>query len=818
MRDRVAVRGCPCPVACVMLALTGLALAAPPALAASPSLSLILPRGVQRGGDRELEFRGARLADAQEVLFHGSDGIMVTSLRSGTDGNSFTAVVHVPESCPAGEQLVQVRAASGVSEYRSFWVGILPVIDEVEPNTAADQAQAVPLGHTVHGTITAEDVDCFAVELKQGQRFALEIEGLRLGSHTFDPHLAILDPHGFELAAADDSPATLQDGILSVLVPEDGRYVVQVREAAYLGDDQCRYRLHIGGFPRPTAVFPAGGRAGEQVKVTFLGDASGPLEREIEVPAGPVGADHRLSVSDAGGTCPTPLPFRISTRANAIEQEPNDVPAQATSADASLSFNGIIDRPGDVDHFRFTAQKGQPLEVDCFARRLRSGLDPVVAVLKADGAQVAANDDANGPDSTLRFDSPEDGDYLVSVRDHLGRGRADFVYRIEIAPPAPRLALTIPRIDRFSQTRQAVFVPRGNRYAILVNAARTNFDGDLVLDGSGLPAGITMTAPPIKAGQTQVPVVFHAAADAPLAGSLLPFGARHVTEQDPSGANGIRGWFENAADFVLGDPNNAVHYSGRVSKLAVAVVDAVPFSIELVPPKAPLLRNGGLDLRVLVTRAAGFDKPVTVEFPFRPGGVGAAPSITIPPDKAEAVYQINADGKAAVGSWPVFVLAGGDVNGTAWVASPPVTLEVAQPFTTATLQRAACEQGQEARIGCTLAHLRPFEGEATARLLGLPPATSAPELKFTKNTAELVFPVSTTTDSPAGNHKTLVVEFVTPVEGEPTRVHAGGVELHIASPTGPPQPAAPAPPPAPAATKPVSRLEQLRQQARGGGR
>ena len=537
-----------------------LSLMAVPTLAASPSLSIILPRGVQRGGDRELVFQGERLGDAEEVLLYGDDGIVVKSIQP-VDDKSFKAVVTVPEQCPAGEQMAQVRTKSGISDYRSFWVGLLPVIDEAEPNTTPDTAQAVPLGHTVHGIITAEDVDCFAVDLKKGQRLSVEIEGLRLGSHRFDPHVSILDTKGFQFAVADDSPATLQDGILSILAPDDGRYVVKVREASYGGDDASRYRLHLGTFPRPAAVYPAGGKAGEKVTVTLLGDASGPIQREIEVPAGPIGENHRLVVGDDGGTCPTPLPFRISALANALEQEPNDEPGTATPASTTLAFNGVIERPGDVDHFRFTATKGQVFEVECHARRLRSGLDPVVHVLKADG------------------------DYLLRVKDHLDRGLPDFTYRVELAPPTPALSLSIPRVDRFSQTRQAVAVPRGNRFAVLLNVTRTNFDGDLVVDGSQLPPGVTMTAPPITAGQTQIPVVFEAAADAPLAGRLIRWEARHVTEQDPQGAAGARGHFTNSADFVSGDPNNAVYYAGRVEKLAVAVVEAVPFSVELVPPQ-----------------------------------------------------------------------------------------------------------------------------------------------------------------------------------------------------------------------------------------
>ena len=471
---------------------------------------------------------------------------------------------------------------------------------------------------------------------------------------------------------------------------------------------------------------------------------------------------------------------------------------------------------GDVDHFRFGATKGQRLEVTCHARRLRSGLDSVVTVHKLDGGQLAGNDDcARGPDSSFRFDVPEDGRVHPASEGSSDRGSPEFVYRVEMLPPEPSLRLSIPRIDRYSQTRQTIFVPRGNRYAVLINASRRNFGGDLKLDDSQLPAGITMTAPVLKDGQSQVPVVFEAAADAPLGGTLLRFEARQVTDDDPEGANGIRGIFENRADFVLGQPNNSVHYSGRVDKLAVAVIEEVPLQVEIVQPKAPLLQRGTLDLKVRVTRGEGFTGPVTIEFPFRPAGVGANPSIRIEPDQTEAVYQLSANDKAAVGMWPVYAIAAVDVGGTAWVASPMATLEVASAFTNATLARAACEQGEKTQIVCTLEQARPFEGEATARLLGLPPETTAAELTFTKDTTELVFEVTTTDKSPAGNHKSVFVELVTPVEGETSKMSGGSTELQIAAPApdAPAAPVAQAEPEKPA-EKPLSRLEKLRQQAR----
>ena len=105
-------RGLPKPF---IMALVGfLALAAGTAAASFPQLSLILPRGAQRGGDREFTFSGQRLTDAEEILFHSEDGIAVKSIQP-VDANSFKAVLSIPETCSLGEQIVQIRCKSGIS-------------------------------------------------------------------------------------------------------------------------------------------------------------------------------------------------------------------------------------------------------------------------------------------------------------------------------------------------------------------------------------------------------------------------------------------------------------------------------------------------------------------------------------------------------------------------------------------------------------------------------------------------------------------------------------------------------------------------------
>lgn len=790
--------------------------------ASSPQLSLIMPRGVQRGKEHVLTFSGARLNDAEEIFFY-TRGVTAKKIEP-INANAIKVTVDVAADCRLGEHIAQVRTKSGISEFRSFYVGALPQVDEKESNGSLEEAQPVPLNVTVAGVVQSEDVDYFVVECKKGQRLSAEVEGIRLGTYLFDPYVAILDSKRFELSGGDDIPLVRQDALASIVVPEDGKYYVQIRESSYGGNGNCRYRLHIGTFPRPTHVYPAGGQKGQKIDVTCIGDPTGEFKQTVMVPAE---YDARSGVypQTADGISPSPIPFRVFDHGNALETEPNDAIKTACAVSLPNAFNGIISKPGDVDCFRFAAKKGQSFDVECYARRIRSGLDPVVNIYYADGRRITGNDDSRGPDSFFRFNVPADGDYVIRVNDHLGRGQADFVYRLEFHPVKPKLTLGIPRVARYSQYRQAIFVARGNRYGTLISASRANFGGEIKLDGNDLPPGVKMIAEPMAANLTLMPVVFEAAADAPIGGKLVDFTGRHI---DPK--LNIVGHYSNLADFVLGPPNNTLYYPCVVDRLPIVVVDELPFELEIQQPQAPLVRSGSMNLKVIVKRKAGFNGAINVQFPFRPPGVGTRSSITIPAGKNEGYYPLNAAANAQIRKWPIYVIGSSNVNGAAWVSSQLASLEVADQFVTFEMQRASCEQGQETAIFCKLNHKAPFEGVAKAQIFGLPSKVSTEVLEFTKDTQELVFKIKTDKTSPAGKHRNVFCQVTITKNNEPVIARAGGTELQIDKPLPPrpnakpaPKPAVAkaAPKPAPKKARPLSRLEKLRlaaKQAREEGK
>lgn len=163
-----------------------------------------------------------------------------------------------------------------------------------------------------------------------------------------------------------------------------------------------------------------------KVKVTIAPDAA-PGDREIRLltPEGPS----------------TPLMFQVGQLKEVCEVEPDDKPSKAVQIDLPVAANGQISAGGDVDMFKFTAQKGQCLVMEVAARKLIPYLADAVpgwfqatlTLYDAQNREVAFVDDYRfDPDPVMFYEVPTNGEYRLAIRDSISRGRADFVYRIKI--------------------------------------------------------------------------------------------------------------------------------------------------------------------------------------------------------------------------------------------------------------------------------------------------------------------------------------------------------------------------------------------------
>lgn len=803
----------------VLAALVGFASSA---RAAAPSLGSITPYGARRGAEVEVYFSGARLSDAQEILFY-YPGITCASLEVVSDNQVKTRLAIAPD-CRLGNHAMRVRTASGISELRTFSVGALPEAAEVEPNNDFAQPQKIDLDCTVTGIADNEDVDYYLVEAKKGERITAEVEGIRLGITFFDPYVSIMDMGRFELAGSDDSALLWQDAVASVVAPEDGTYVVQVRESSFAGNGACVYRMHVGRFPRPTATVPAGGRLGQTVDVRWLGDVAGEAAQQVTLPGAAV-SNFGLFAQDALGIAPSPNAFRLGDLDNTIEAEPNNAIAEATPFEAPRALNGVVGAATDVDFFRFPAKAGQAFDIRVYARGIRSPLDSVLVVYNADGGGLTSNDDSAGPDSYVRFSAPADGDYLVSVTDHLGKGGADYAYRIELVPVAPTLTMGLPERQQYVDT--TVSVPVGNRTAFLVSAGRADWGGELNVDIQGLPPGVTLETVAMPGNQTIVPVLLTAAPDAPMAGALPDVIGRPV---DPN-LGQVVGHLVQEIGLVRGQ-NNILVWGHKTERMALAVTEEAPFKIDIVQPNVPLVRGGSMNLKVVATRKEGFTSPIAIQMLYNPPGVGSGYSNVIPEGQNEVAIPLNADGGAEVKTWKIAVMGTATVgNGPILVSSQLANLEVAEPYLSFAFNAAAVEQGKATELVINVTKNKEFAGPATVQLVGLPNEVTTEQREITQDTTELIFNIATTMNSPEGRHQTLLCLAVVTANGEPIAHTLGTGELRIDAPLPPKVDAPPMPEPTPMPEavaeappmKRLTRLEQLRlereqakQQAGGG--
>jgi hypothetical protein len=795
------------------------------AVAGTPRLSRVTPPGGTRGTEVAVEFIGRYLDEPKDVLFYET-GISVKAIEKvetmtingrtvpADAGTRVRVKLDIAADCPLGAHGLRLRTADGLTEYVRFFVGPFPVVDENEStvfrNDKREGAKAVPVNTTVFGRIgEAADVDTYALELKAGDRLSAEVEAFRLGVDRGLPdlHLALYDTAGKVLAAADDSALFVQDPTLSIVVPKAGTYYVEVRHGMYNGTGE-QYRLQVGTFSRPTAIYPAGGPVGQDLQVTMLGDPRGKWNQSVKLPATP--GDFAFSATDAGGTCPTPNRLRASPFPNVLEAEPNDNPASLNAASAPslpIAFNGIIDKPGDVDCFVFKARKGESFRFHCLAQALGSPVDAAIWIKplagRANAVQRAADSrpnqlgyaPANGlnretHDPVLEFTAPADGEYVLGVEDERGDGGSDYVYRVEAAPETNGVYAYIapePENQNAPQLRQAIVVAPGNRWTSQIGIFATGrpFNGELELVGVNLPKGVTISAPKLTPGMTRVPVVFEASADAKPQAALIDLALRPV-KGDAKFDTGYR-----QTIMLNAYGNNDYYLHVPVAKLALAVTEPAPFRIEVEEPKSALVQNGEMLVKFQVVRREGYDGAVTVQMDWRPSGINTATPVTVPANKSEGEYLIGASRNASAGKYSIALTAvsgsGGRIrrnnDGTdrTYVASKPFALTIAEPHVEARIARTSIERGKTATIVCKLNHLQAFEGKAEATLARLPRGVELvePIREITAKDKEVSFTLRATSEALVGNYQGVTLDITVMDKGQKIRQLTGYGQLRI---------------------------------------
>lgn len=797
------------------------------ASAAFPVVVYHLPLGVTRGEESTVVLKGERLSDARQVLFD-QPGVEVVEVKP-IDDKSVELKVKTESDLAPGQYPFRVITASGVTNLRFLSVGAMPVIQEVEPNNDVMAPQDIEMNRTIEGNVDREDVDCFRVSLVAGQKLTVEIEGIRQrwdlrNRNILDPYIAILDDKRFEVALSDDSMLFQQDGVCSFTPQEDGQYTILVRDSSFLGQrDVCRYRLHVGSYPRPTTVIPAGGVQGDVLQAKLI-DVDGTItEASLQLPtdlidpangSAPPTQAYPVITEDASGITPSPNWIRVGNLPLVTEAEPNNNHRDAPVCSVPALLCGVIDEPGDFDCFAFDCKKGEKFRVRLFAREtLRSPLDGVMNVFDGDGKTITSSDDSGGkPDGLFDFTAASDSRHTIRIYDHLRGGSPLHNYLIEVSHIQPSYQIDLKELRQ--DEAMVVPVPIGGHGAMVVQVKRDQYNEAIELALEGLPAGVTAQTFPIPAGRVEIPVVLAAAPDAALGGSFF-----NVRGTGKLGDGELTSDLEQYHKIVLGQ-NRRVMLDHVAPQAVMAVSDAMPFSVELVQPKTPLLRRGSKELTVRIQRNEGFEGAVSFKTLYNPPGVGVNNSRKIDKDETETTIPITANASAAIGVWPMIMQVSYGTNlGTQTVATAPIMVDVQDAVFNYTFPRAAAETGQETNLAITMAKIRDLEGEIEVQVVGLPNGVtcSEPVQKVNLDSTTVMFPLTIAADAKTGTHKTINVQTRIQRDGETMIQTDGTGEIRIDKPIVKKEPAAepekkpePAQPKPDTPAKPLSRLEQLR--------
>jgi len=461
------------------------AASAAPALAAPPKVDFLFPAGAARGSTAVITAGGA-FEKWPVQAWCDRPGITVTAAPE-----KGKLSVAVPADATPGVCWIRLYDAEGASTLRPFIVGILPEVIEVEPNDDFAKPQAIDVANvTVNGQLEkSQDVDCFAVSLKQGQTFVASIEAHRTLGSPMDGILQIVSRDGFVLEMNEDDHGL--DPQIVYPVPADGTYLVRVM--AFPAEPAANTALASGANLVYRLTLTTGGFIDHVWPLTA--SPTGPPEAQVfgwNIPAGAQRLPLAVSPGSSFATVFSPqmansVVVPVERHAVATEKEASGA-HEPQDVTAPVTVTGRISEPKESDAYRATLKKGEILNLRVEARNLGSPLDPVLTVADAGGKTLQRVDDTpTSRDAELTFTAPADGQYRITVADLNRRGGWRFVYHLSVAHPQPEFKASVAA-DAFTVTV-------GKPLEIPVTIDRlAGFAEEIEFTLPGLPAGVTAAA------------------------------------------------------------------------------------------------------------------------------------------------------------------------------------------------------------------------------------------------------------------------------------------------------------------------------------
>ncbi len=679
-------------------------------------LTTVHPVAVQRGTQQTVRLRSNFTLDGAYKTLFDRPGITMTLLETepieaprknrASVGTPFRFNVEVPENQPTGVYELRVATPQAVSSISHLLVTDYPVIEEsTDENNSPETAQPVPLPAAICGLCEQdEDVDCFRVSGVSGQRITAQVYAQRVTEcihimlvkhpvYHMNPILTLIGPSGQIVAENDNFYGG--DPFLHCTLPENGEYVLQLRDVRFAGSEKFTYCLEVSDRPFLKAMFPLAIQQGTTVEAVPVGyglEDAAPVEMTA-IDDHPGDWQPTRYETKRGRTNEVPMltsPYRQYVAFNG-----SDSLVSATPIELPCGISGRIASPDGAQYFAFNAIKGRVYRFEVEAHRQGLPLDSVIEVFNTDGSLLAEGDDTSGSphawsftskDSTVRFEAPADGRYIVSVRDLDGRGGEHYVYYLQAEPGGPDFEL-------FGEYDYAMLAP-GTRMLWFAGIKRLNgLDGPVEIEVEGLPTGVEMLPATIPAGMDHCALLLSANDDAQINAGLVRISGRAtVTSLDESPHEIVR---QGIVTCELQQGGGSAQFRwpcktqivGVTQPLDLVRVDASPTQIDLQP-------GGRAEIKVNVVRQEGNTDPVTLAMSHmyytNSSGDQLPPGVTLSNDsrtqlngdETEATMILEANSEALpVNDLTIAVMARVYVtyNISTNYASTPISLTVGSP-------------------------------------------------------------------------------------------------------------------------------------------
>ena len=803
-----------------------------------PVLNTVFPMGGQVGQSVEMTVSGSNLQGLR-TLHCSVPGVRCERL------DPTRIRLTIPADAPLGLCDLWAVGDNGVSSPRTFAIGNRAEQLETEPNETASAAMSVPLNVVINGRLDkAGDADHFRFEAKHGQRVVIECSAERIDSQ-LRAVLEIFDSNGRRLAVNRGYFGI--DPLIAFRVPADGSYVAKIQDLTSSGSAEHYYRLDIDTGPRVAFSVPSVIERGKTSRVALYGwnlrEGDAPAEPRVTGASGSVGVSPSRTNSDfdrlevdipaslaepawpllarmlpaqavlAGASFPFQLPgshspvmIGVTDAPVVLDHDGNHSPSAAQEVVIPCEVSGQLVTGDECDWFAIPARRGEVFFIEALGHRIQSPVDLQISVLDPSGERELAlfGDEARNiggafPTSHLdpvgRWVCPEDGRYLMAIRNLIGGLQADSrrTYRLSVRREEPDFQLVaVPRRDDLA----GLNVRRGGRELLdLFAFRRRGCEGAIRVSAKDLPAGVECPDVWLGPGVDRSTLVVSADRNAsPLFGELKLDG---IADESAPTSRPVRG----GTIVRLGTPNG---WGRMTSQIPLAVAGDSPLRITAdahetldhhLYGKLPAKHSPGgvLDVAIHIERRDTGHQP-----PVKLIGVGLPDSIrnqtaVIPAGQQKGYLSFYLPPTLPVGRYSLVVRAETTVptpdkkTETVSVVSNPITFDVqpaailveVDPFAVTQAKR-----GDTIKVSYSAKRLNGFIGKMHTELAAPGRVTDVIGLRgrgetFTGQTDKGTLQIVINDDAPLGRQQFLRLLTVGVVEDEATHFGSSLFPLEI---------------------------------------